>query len=191
VRLFLALNLPPAVRDAAHAAAEPLRRAAPGVAWTAAEKLHLTVKFLGEQPEGAAATLAAALAPVVTRHPPAELDIVGVGAFPRLTRPRVLWLGVRPDPKLELLHHDVEAACAALGHPLSGRAFRPHVTLGRVRPRAEPVDARALATAVRQVHLRSGASVSTLDLMLSEPARGGTRYVALARLPMGPSTLES
>jgi 2'-5' RNA ligase len=103
----------------------------------------------------------------------------------------VLWLGVRPDPKLELLHHDVEAACAALGHPLSGRAFRPHVTLGRVRPRTEPVDARALATAVRQVHLRSGASVSTLDLMLSEPAPGGTRYVALARLPMGPSTLES
>jgi 2'-5' RNA ligase len=188
VRLFLALNLPAAVRDAAHAAAEPLRALAPGLAWTAAEKLHLTVKFLGEQPEGAVAPLVEALGGVVRQHAPAALGVGRVGAFPNWRRPRVLWLGVRPEPRLELLHHDVETACAALGHPVEGRPFRPHVTLARVRPRSEGLDVRALAQAARGVHFRAEVEATTLDLMLSAPAPGGTRYTPLAALPLAGTT---
>jgi 2'-5' RNA ligase len=188
VRLFVALNLPDAVRDAAHAAAEPLRAAAPRLAWVAAAKLHLTVKFLGERPESEVEPLAAALAAAARRHGPVAFEVAGVGAFPSLRRPRVLWLGVEAGPKLELLHHDVETACAGLGFPLEGRAFRPHVTLGRVPPRAHPFDATALAGAAPGVHFRSAVTVDTLDLMLSETAAGGARYTPLARLALAAAT---
>ena len=61
MRLFLALNLPPDVAVAAHAAAEPLRRAAPAISWVPAERLHLTVKFLGERSEEDVEPLAGAV----------------------------------------------------------------------------------------------------------------------------------
>jgi 2'-5' RNA ligase len=184
VRLFLALNLPAAVRDAVHAAYAPLREVAPAAAWTAPDKLHLTVKFVGEQPREMADALAAAATRVAAGHAPVVLELAHFGAFPNRRRPRVLWLGVRADPRLELLHHDVELACAELGLPVDGRAFRPHVTLGRVRPAGPPVDPRALAHAARAVHFREEVTVETLDLMLSEPAHGGTRYTPLARAPL-------
>jgi 2'-5' RNA ligase len=184
VRLFLALNLPRELREAAHLAAAPLRDAAPALAWTPAERLHLTVKFLGEQPEAAVAPLVEAHGTVAGGHPPAPLALERVGAFPGWRRARVLWLGVRPEPRLELLHHDVEVACAALGYPIEGRAFRPHVTVGRVRAGGEPPDVRALARAARGVHFRAEVEAPSLDLMLSAPAPGGPRYTRLAALAL-------
>ena len=183
MRLFLALNLPEAVREAVFAAAAPLRLAAPDLAWVPAERLHLTVKFLGERPESDVEPLVTGVGPAVARTRELSVALGGVGAFPRMRRPRVLWLGVQPDPRLELLHHDVEAACAALGHAVEGRPFRPHLTLARVPPRAEPLDAAPLAAAARQVHYRAEVAVHSVDLMLSEPAARGVRYSALARLP--------
>ncbi|CAA9327453.1 MAG: hypothetical protein AVDCRST_MAG40-1763, partial [uncultured Gemmatimonadaceae bacterium] len=90
----------------------------------------------------------------------------------------------RAEPRLELLHHDVETACAALGHPVEGRTFRPHVTIARVGPRAEAAPLRALAQAARGVHFRAEVEAASLDLMLSAPASGGPRYTRLATLPL-------
>jgi 2'-5' RNA ligase len=182
VRLFVAINLPDALRQAAFDASAPLREAVPrGVGWVVPERLHLTVKFLGEQPESVVDPLAAALAEVAALHSQLSLELEGVGAFPNFRRPRVVWLGVRPDPKLELLHHDVEVGCAGLGFEVEGRAFRPHLTLGRVRLGLTAESGRSLAAAARTVHFRERASVPSLDLMRSELAPGGSRYTVLAR----------
>ena len=188
MRLFLALNLPAAVRDAAYAAAAPLREAGPHVGWTRADNLHLTVKFLGEQADSTVAPLLDALAPVARATAPVLLSVGACGAFPNWRRPRVVWLGVRPDARLELLHHDVESVCAGLGFALDGRPFRPHVTLGRVRPRRAPPDPGALARAARAVQFRAEASATTLDLMRSEPAPGGSRYTPLASIALAGAT---
>jgi RNA 2',3'-cyclic 3'-phosphodiesterase len=186
MRLFLALNLPEDVRQAVHDAAAPLREAAPGeVGWTAAEKLHLTLKVLGEQPEEMPGRLAAALDPVAGRHRAADLELRGVGAFPTMRRPRVVWAGIRPEPRLELLHHDVEVACEGLGLEVEGRPFRPHLTLGRVRPGAAADLPKRLAAAARLVQLRATARVASVDVMRSELATGGSRYAVLHRIPLG------
>ena len=182
MRLFVAINLPDALRQAVFDASAPLREAAPrGVSWVAPERLHLTVKFLDEQPESVVDPLAASLAAVTARHPPLSLELEGLGAFPNFRRPRVVWLGVRPDPKLELLHHDVELGCARLGFEVEGRPFRPHLTLGRVRVDAPKESGRSLAAAARAVHFRERAAVSSLDVMRSDLAPGGSRYTVLAR----------
>ena len=184
VRLFVALNLPDEVRQALHDATAPLREAAPrGVAWVRPEGLHLTLKFLGEAEEPRVAEVAAALGGVAAAHATVRVGVGGVGAFPSLARPRVVWAGVEATPRLELLQHDVEAACATLGFEVEGRAFRPHVTLGRVRPGAAVESLRALAEAASRCTPHAEVMVPTLDLMASTLMPGGARHDAVARLP--------
>jgi len=162
-----------------------MRAAARGVAWTTEERLHLTLKFLGEQPEHAVASVSDALGRLTPAHAPMPLRLAGFGAFPNLRTPRIVWLGVDNHAKLELLHHDVERACADLGFELDGRAFRPHITVGRVRDRLAPGVARDLATAARQVEYTGMVQVATVDLMASELLQGGPRYTVLAAMPLG------
>lgn len=185
VRLFLAINLPAPERRAIRAATAPMRDAAPRLGWVTEERLHLTLKFFGEQPETSVATLRDALGAVARRHRPVALHLGGLGAFPNLRAPRVVWLGVAHDPKLELLQHDLEHECGTLGYELDGRAFRPHVTLARVRDRLAPSVARALATAARGVRYTGVVDVRSVDLMASELLPTGPRYTVVAALPLG------
>jgi 2'-5' RNA ligase len=181
VRLFFALNFPPALREALHAAAAPLRAAAPGVRWTHPDRLHLTVKFLGAQPPELEAALRDAMDEIVTRHHAMELVLTGVGAFPNFRRPRVVWIGIEQDPALEQLARDVDTACALLGVPREERPFRPHLTLGRVRPGTRPAALQPLAPVMESLYVHAVASVDTLDLMESRADHDGHRYIVLHR----------
>lgn len=167
-----------------HEAASPMRAASPAVSWIAADRLHLTLKFLGEQSETDAKRIAAAVSGVVSPHRPFSVEMGGAGAFPNFRQPRVVWMGVSDDPKLELLHHAVESACAGLGHELEGRAFRAHVTLGRVRRAIDGAEARALGVAARAVRYRGTLEVSSVDLMRSRLGAGGSRYTLVSALPL-------
>ena len=107
-----------------------------------------------------------------------------MGAFPNFRRARVVWLAVEASPRLELLQHDIETACAALGYEPEGRPFRPHLTLGRVRnPLPEP-RLRELAQAARAVRWREETVVESVDLMRSELGPGGSRYSMVERLSL-------
>jgi 2'-5' RNA ligase len=184
VRLFLAINPTPDVHARIAEATSPLREAAPGLRWVAPDRVHLTVRFLGEQPEGRVAELSDAIDAVVTRHADAPLVLEGVGAFPNFRRARVLWVGAQPHPRLELLHHDVEEACASLGFEPEGRPFRPHLTIARV-PDGTPEDTlRSVSRAARAVRLDAGMHVASVDLMASELAPGGPRYRLLHASPL-------
>ncbi|HEX6534091.1 MAG TPA: RNA 2',3'-cyclic phosphodiesterase [Gemmatimonadaceae bacterium] len=186
MRLFLAINLPRAEREAIVRATAPMRDAAPRVSWVTEERLHLTIKFLGEQPEAALAPLEHALRAALAAHAPVELRLGGLGAFPNLRAPKIVWMGVAHEPRLELVQHDVEYACAGLGYEIDGRAFRPHVTLARARERVSPRDARALADAARAVRYAATVEARTLDVMSSRLERSGARYERLAAIPLGP-----
>ena len=184
MRLFVAINFPADVRDALYGATQPLRDAAPrGVGWLKPEGIHLTLKFLGDVDEARVGTVVELLAAVAARHAPVRIVVGGVGAFPSLARPRVVWVGVEATPRLELLQHDVESACATLGFEVEGRAFRPHVTLGRVRPRADGGALRALQAAADRTAPSADVLATTLDLMHSTLMPGGARHDAVARLP--------
>jgi 2'-5' RNA ligase len=184
VRLFLAINFPASLREAMHEATTPLREAAPGVGWTRPEALHLTTKFLGECAEEVVGPLTAGLAQSVARHQSVPVVVGGIGAFPNFRRPRVVWMGIDGRGGLELLQHDVELACAKLGFEPEGRPFRPHVTLGRVRERSGEGEARELARVARTVVFRENALVTSVDLMVSQLSRGGSRYTLLASAPL-------
>lgn len=184
MRLFLAISLDPALQGEIAAATAPLRVAAPEIGWVEASKVHLTLKFLGEQPMERAAEIAAAMRAVAGRHRAMELELGGIGAFPGFRRARVVWMGIETEPRLELLHHDVEVACEALGFELDGRAYRPHLTLGRVKGRADEERMRALARAAKRVNFRATLHVESIDLMQSELLPAGARYTRLEAAPL-------
>jgi 2'-5' RNA ligase len=185
MRLFLALELPAATAEEIHAAVAPLREVEPGLAWVPVPKLHLTLKFLGEGDDGRVTTLVQAADRVAAHHRPLEMTLAGVGAFPNFRRPRVVWFGVEGDPRLELLHHDVETAAATLGYELEGRPFRPHITLARVRDPLPVEPSRALARAARAISYSTTAFVNRLTLFDSAPGASGAHYRPLHAATLG------
>lgn len=176
MRLFIAINPTPEAQSAAHDAAAPLRDAFPEIRWARPERLHLTVRFLGETDKDVAPSLAAAAA----RSQPMTLRVGGIDAFPSFRRARVIWTGVEYEPKLELLYHDVETACMDLGFEVEGRAFRPHLTLGRVPERLPPERAKDLARAARGIRFSTTTRVDSVDLM-----RSGSPYTVVSRALLG------
>ncbi|MFL5560274.1 MAG: RNA 2',3'-cyclic phosphodiesterase [Gemmatimonadaceae bacterium] len=184
MRLFIAINLPAPVIGAFDREVEPLRAAAPALRWIAPEKWHLTVRFIGDQPVERVAEIRAAIDAATARHGEAPLSLGGVGAFPNFRRARVIWIGVAPDPRLEMLHHDIETACVALGMEHEGRPFRPHVTIGRVPPGVDEATLRALSGAARRARHTEQLDAGAVDLMASELAPDGPRYRLIHSSPL-------
>lgn len=185
MRLFFAIELADDLRAALDHAIAPLRAAEPGLAWVSPAKLHLTMKFLGEVPEADAPRLAAAADAVAARHRPFEMTLGGVGAFPNFRRARVVWIGVAADPRLELLHHDLEVACGEAGFEVEGRPFRPHITLARVRSPLAPDRVKPFARAARRVAYAASDEVRALGLLESTLGSSAAAYRRVHAAPLG------
>jgi len=125
-RLFVAIDLPEPVKDLL----ELLRRGIPRARWTKDRQYHLTLRFLGEV-EGPAVQLVHEVLRGV-RCAPFELRLAGTGHFPPRGSPRVLWAGVRPEPRLDELQRRVEKAVRRAGQAGEERRFAAHVSLARL-----------------------------------------------------------
>jgi 2'-5' RNA ligase len=185
LRTFIALNIPPAERQALHDATRAIREAAGPASWVAPENLHLTLKFLGEVDDERAILMGDRLRSLGAAHRPLVLDVGGADVFPNFRAPRIVWMGVAPEAKLELLYHDVERECEALGFAAEGRAFRPHLTLGRIKAPPASEVRRALAEAMRECTFRTRIAVDSVDLMASALGRPGSRYSVMVAAPLG------
>jgi RNA 2',3'-cyclic 3'-phosphodiesterase len=181
-RLFCALALPEEVRTAAATHAARMREAFPRVraSWERPEKMHLTLKFVGEVERARAAELSTAAARSAGTTASFVLSVGGTGTFPPHGPPRVLWLGVEDaSGGLALLHRRLEDECVAAGFPREARPFNPHLTLARVRA---PRDARDLAAAHRETHFAPQTfTISELLVIRSELGPGGSRYTTVSQ----------
>jgi 2'-5' RNA ligase len=186
LRLFIAIELPPAVRAALAAARIQLEKNGKiPLRWANPEGAHLTLKFLGDTPAEQAEPIVAALERVMGLHHPFLLHTANLGVFPRPQAPRVVWLGVDGElAKLRALQADVERFVAPLGFPTERRAFSPHLTLGRAdkSPRTQEMAAIGSAVAGAMPPARVTWEVSQVALMRSELLREGARYTAVQRL---------
>lgn len=176
MRLFIAINLPAVVREGLWNTIEPLRAAGYPVRWVTEDGLHLTLKFLGEIEDGQLDGVTRALDAAVDRANRFTLAVGGFGSFPPTGRPRVVWVGCEPVPPLELLQHGVERETAALGFPIEGRPFRPHVTLGRARREARARDFGSFDEALQQLEFAAEFVVDGVALMRSQLSSAGARY---------------
>lgn len=184
-RLFAAVYPPVEVASRLHAAVAPLREAAPSLRWTPANQLHATVRFYGDVDAAMVPRIADAIADASRLFDPIQAGIRGLGAFPTWGRARVVWAGLTADPKLELLHHEIELRAMALGFPVEGRLFRPHLTLARVPDDAAGTSRRAIREAARGVRVRDFFTVGSIALMQSTLGPVGAVHTLVANLPLG------
>jgi 2'-5' RNA ligase len=186
VRAFVAVHLDADTRAALATAAGALRQHGAGlpVAWVAPDNLHLTLKFLGGIDEARVQSVIDALHTAVRGHPPFDIEVGGLGAFPSRTRARALWAGfLAGGDRLAALAAAVDDALAGLGVPREDRAFSPHITLGRVRaPGRAPALADALTAGAAQRFGR--VAVAEVALMRSDLSPRGARYTRLATIPL-------
>ena len=184
MRLFTAIELGDTVRTRAGELLDTLRRRAgqraprATVTWVAPERMHLTLRFIGEVDDGKAEAIVAALRQPLTLAP-FRVRWDGLGSFPTRGAPRVLWVGVAEGREgLMQAEAMIGARLAALGIAPEGRPYSPHLTLARVR---DPAGLKAaplfegLDGALGETH------VDAITLFRSHLSPKGPTYVTLER----------
>ena len=129
MRLFIALDIDDAIRGRIARFVEGVSGFALDARWAKPESMHVTLKFIGEQPDAAVEQIKQALASVAS----GAVDILfrGYGFFPTAKSARVFWIGLEAGPQLAALATLIDAKMASLGIPKEDRAFSPHLTLAR------------------------------------------------------------
>lgn len=167
-RLFTGLEIPEEARISLARLQAPL----PGAKWIEPEDFHLTLRFVGDVENHVAADFADALASIECR--PFEMRLEGVGQFGGHD-PRAIWAGVRGGAEIEKLARAHERAARMAGLPPDSRAFKPHVTLARLRYARPDAVARYLQS---QAGFRLDSFVvERFVLFSSQPRTGGGPYV--------------
>ncbi len=181
MRLFVALEIPSAVRENLAALIRDLRAMAPQPKWVRPENLHLTLKFMGEVPPTKLDAIRNALAAVHSNQT-VTLDFRGLGFFPNEKRPRVFWAGIEASPNLKRLAGDIEHATEKLGIPWEQRPFSPHLTLARFESPQLP---EKLRTAIQENATREFGSLHTSEFHLIESKLrpSGAEYTTLRSFP--------
>lgn len=185
LRTFVAVESPPALRSALLEVQSDLRQFGVRARWVPPENIHLTLKFLGEIPAGHVASIGEALQAAARGRAPFALDAAGVGVFPGLRRPRVIWVGLADrEGLLARLQAEVEERLYALRFPREPGRFRGHLTIGRFRAEGSPGPV-AEAAARWSGRMIGPLAVRELVLFQSTLRPEGAEYTALAHLRLG------
>jgi 2'-5' RNA ligase len=191
VRLFVALEIPAAVRDNLAAQIKELRDlpapwAEGQLRWVRPENLHVTLKFIGEVEAAKLVGIRNALT-AIGLDAPVGLEFRGLGFFPDEKHPRVLWVGLHASGNLPVLARDIECALEGQGIAREQRAFTPHLTLARFEPRGFD---EKLRTAIQKNREREFGSFEAREfhLIQSKLQPSGAVYTSLAAFPL---TLEA
>jgi len=134
MRLFVALDIDREIRERIDSFIEGIRGLAPNARWVSPESLHVTLKFIGEQPDGRRPEIEKMLQTISGEG--FDLRFRGCGFFPNAKAARVFWIGIEAGPALAELAASVDASLAQLGIPKETRAFSPHLTLARAGNRS-------------------------------------------------------
>ena len=189
LRLFVAVPLPDHALRALGGAIDRLRAELSGAfRWSAPETMHLTVRFIGGTAQERVPEITAALEEAAARCGRLELRLDGAGAFYRRRMPTVVWAGLGGSVAgLAALHDAVEAALGVAGLAPETAAFRPHLTLARVRGGVTPLEADRLRELLAAVRFDDTPPfvVESVRLMRSELLPGGARHTTLAEAPLG------
>ena len=195
VRSFVAIDLPQTMRASLETIGEDLRRQVPhgSVRWTRTFGIHLTLKFLGNVAEGDVSGLEVALTQAGQRHVPFTCTVGGLGCFPSVQKPRVIWIGVQEATgSLAALQRDIDRSLAPLGFQPEKRGFHPHLTLGRIKRHVRANDQRRVGEVIATTGVGDLGQirVESFRLMRSDLRRDGAVYTSLSIVSLSPQQEE-
>ena len=156
------------------------------VRWVPGENIHLTIKFLGDVSVANLEMLQKILQTEAKQHSCFEFSVGNLGAFPSISRPRVIWVGVEAPPELAALQRGIEVETARLGYAREKRSYSPHLTLGRVSRNADPENTRQIRTVLKNctIGFLGAARVQEVHLYRSELQTGGAVYTRIFSAPL-------
>jgi 2'-5' RNA ligase len=157
------------------------------VRWVKLEGMHLTLKFLGNVPADRIEPIELALAQACEGAQRFRIEFRGLGCFPNLSRPNVIWVGVEGDiDPLSALQHSIEQHLATLGYAPEKRAYTPHLTLGRVARNVDPKQRRRIGELIERTTVDTLGEMATreISLMRSDLSPSGAKYTRLASVPL-------
>jgi 2'-5' RNA ligase len=182
-RSFIAVDIPPGVQDALGQVEEQLQERLPQtpVRWVDPQKIHLTLKFLGDVSRENLDMVKKILSSEVNKRHTMEIGIGGIGAFPKIRHPRVIWVGVEAPEELHALRRGIEDGVARLGYEYDKYDFTPHLTLGRVSRKASSREVRKVGKVLHdfQVGFLGVTRVEDVHIYRSDLQPDGAVYTRL------------
>lgn len=182
LRAFIAVELPLEIRQTVCAATSTLRNEIGAlVRWIPIENMHLTLKFLGDVSPSNVELLSQMLRAEMDLFNCFDLRLNGLGSFPNLKRPRVLYIGIQAPAALEALQRGIESASSRLGYGSEERGFSPHLTIGRVKQNVTAVEQQAIRHVLENTKIDSlgTARVNSVELFKSDLKPTGSVYTRL------------
>jgi len=181
MRTFIAIDLNDENKSALTKLQDELKQTQADVKWVEPENTHLTLKFLGGISEEQAGQVKNILDKISSDYKPFELSLSGIGAFPKLDYPRVIWIGIEKGKKeTEEIAKKIEDGLEKLGFQQEEREFSAHFTIGRVRT---PKNKEQLKTAIQTWNLEhrtwNSQIVSSIVLYQSNLTPKGPIYTPL------------
>jgi 2'-5' RNA ligase len=184
IRAFLAVDPPEEIFNEIIKIQERLRKAIQGdIRWVRPEGIHLTLKFFGYVYESDIANISHVVKNNVASMKELMLNVRNIGAFPTVSRPRVLWLGIDGDTDALIgLQAEIDTGFHEYGFKKEDRPFRPHLTLARIK---EPKGLIGLAETLKknEGYVAGSFTVSGLTLFKSDLKPMGAIYTKLAYFP--------
>lgn len=183
LRLFFAIETPPEIKLQITAIRERLPTSNADVKWEPTEKLHTTLKFLGDVQTDLLPEIVSYLEGLCRQCPPFNVKYTGIGCFPDRQTPKVVWVGLE-DTKNNLgdLQSSIENGMANLGLQREEHQFHPHVTLGRVKSNK---NINSLLTIMESATFESQpVTISEVVLFKSELHPNGSSYSVLHRFSL-------
>ena len=187
LRAFIAVKIPEEIRDAIADIRRKLKKTGADARWVNPANVHLTLRFLGNDvPRETVDMIGAMLHEHLKSVEQFTITMAGLGAFPNVTRPRVVWLGIQPpDGPLPALREAVEDAVEEAGWPREERRFAAHLTLGRIKSQSGIGKLCRLLEKERNDPAGS-TIVDSVALIRSNLTQSGPVYETLTTVPLRP-----
>ena len=183
IRTFIAVDLPSSVLDALGQVSSQLQEKLPDtpVRWVNSQKMHLTLKFLGDISKENIGMVEKILHSEAAKRQAMEIGIGGIGAFPKMRHPRVIWIGIEAPSELFDLRRGIEDGVARMGYNYDKYDFTPHLTLGRISRKASARDVRTVGNVLHefQVGFIGVARIGAVHLYRSDLRPEGAKYTCL------------
>ena len=184
IRAFIAIRLPESALHAIGKIQDQLRKSGFNIRWVRKEGMHLTLKFLGDIEESDIALIQSAMEASAKKASIFALQGSGLGVFPDMRRPRVLWVGFSGDvAMLSSLQGFLESRLADLGFPKERRPFKGHITLGRAKGRLDKDKLRKALEKLESFETESF-PVQSVVLYQSTLRPEGAIYTKLEEVPL-------
>ena len=184
VRSFLAIELSKLLKEEARFFVETIQNRYPGFRFIEPHNWHLTLHFLGDVEPEKIEPLSSHLKNALAGIAPFSISLEGLGVFPNVQKPRILWIGVSGDiPKLLALKKQVDAVLQKLHFQIETRSFHPHITIARIKEGTR--HEYSISDQTLTFKAKTSDEIRSLTLFRSDLFPGGAQYTPLQVFSFG------